>query len=77
MHGSQHTCDESIYAIAFFNLWYESTYTTFIVGRAAKVSKDQFLEGIDLILQVHQIVDSLVAVVQIIRENWNKPPGLK
>ena len=72
MHRSQHAGDESVYTIAFFDLWYESTDTAFIVGGPTKMSKDQFLKGINLILQVHQIVDSLVAVIKRITKN-NQP----
>lgn len=61
MHSSQHAGDESVNAITLLDLRNKRTDTTFVVCRAAKVSEDQFLKRVDLILQIHQVADGLVA----------------
>lgn len=66
MHGPHHTGDKSINSIALLNQRDQSRYLTLIVITPSKMSKDQFLETIDLVLQRHQITDRLVTLIGIV-----------
>ena len=61
VHSTQHARDEAIYAPTLLDKGDESRDTTLIVGRMAEMSKDHLLEGVDLVLQAHEIGDGLVA----------------
>lgn len=62
MHGSQHAGNELVDAITLLHKWHQCRDSTFIVRAGLEVREDELLEGIDLILQTHQIADGLVAV---------------
>lgn len=62
VHGSQHAGDELVDAITLLHKWHQCRDPTFIVRAGHEVREDELLEGIDLILQSHQIGDGLVAM---------------
>lgn len=65
MHGSQHAGDELVDAIALLDQGHQGRDAAFVVEAVADVGKDQFLEGVDLVLQGHEVGDGLVALVGI------------
>lgn len=66
MHGAKHAGDELVDTIALLNQWYQRSDSAFIVRTASEVGKDEFLEGVDLILEGHQVGDGLVTFVGVI-----------
>lgn len=66
MHSTQHAGDEFVDAIAFLNKWDKRSNATFVVRATSEMRKDELLEGINLILQGHQIRDRLIALVRVI-----------
>jgi len=63
MHGSHHTRDETVDTVAFLHQGNKSGDLALIVVATPEVNKDEFLESLDLILEGHQIADSLVSEV--------------
>lgn len=66
MHSAKHAGNESINAIALLDERHQSRYPTFIVRRIPEVSENQLLEGFDLVLQVHEIGYSLIALIGVV-----------
>ena len=61
MHGSHHTGDETVDTVAFLYQGNQSRDLTLVVVAAPEVNKDKFLESFNLILEGHQVADSLVS----------------
>jgi hypothetical protein len=61
VHRTQHAGDEAIDTIALFDLRDQSRDTAFVICRTTEMSKDEFLERVDLILKSHQVADGLVS----------------
>jgi len=66
MHGAKHARDEFVNSITFSNEWYERSHSTLVVGASSERRKDQFLKGLDLVLEVHEIGDSLVTLIRVV-----------
>lgn len=66
MHGTQHAGNELVDSIALQDEGNQSRNTTLVVGAAAEVREYELLEGIDLVLQRHEIRDGLVSLVGVI-----------
>jgi hypothetical protein len=60
VHGSQHAGDELVDTITLLHKRDQCRDSTFIVCAGLEIREDEFLEGIDLILQSHKIGDGLV-----------------
>ena len=55
MHCSQHACDKFVDAIAFLHKRHQRGNTTLVVGAASKMGENEFLKGVYLILEGHEI----------------------
>ena len=62
MHGSQHASNEFIDPITFLYQGNQCRNSTLVVGTIPKMSEDELLEGINLILECHQISDCFVSM---------------
>lgn len=62
MHGAQHAGNEFVNSITFGDQGHQCGDPALIVGAAAEMGEDQFLESVDLILQIHEIGDRLVTM---------------
>jgi hypothetical protein len=62
VHCSQHTGDKLINSVTLLDERYQGRYPTLIVVSILEMREDQFLEGVDLILEVHEIHNGLVTV---------------
>lgn len=60
MHRSQHASDKPVDTPTLFHQGNKRAYPTFIVGRVTEIREDQPLERIYLVLQAHQVRNSLV-----------------
>lgn len=61
VHGAQHAGGKLVDGIGFLDQRNKGSNPALVVGRRAKVGKDELLELVNLILQVHQIRDRLVS----------------
>ena len=59
MDSTSHTRNESIDTIRLLYVRYQRRYSRFVISRVFEVRKDEFLEGIYLVLEIHQVADSL------------------
>jgi hypothetical protein len=66
VHGSEHASDELVNAVALLDQRHQRSDSTFVVRAAAEVREDELLEGINLILQGHQVGNGLVAFIWVI-----------
>ena len=66
MHGPHHAGDEAVDAIAFLDLRDQGRDAALVVLAGAKVGKDELLEAVDLVLQVHEVRDGLVAFIRVV-----------
>jgi hypothetical protein len=57
VHGPQHADDETVNSVTLLDLRNEGRDTTFVVCGSSEVSEDEFLERVDIVLQVHQVHD--------------------
>lgn len=64
MHSAHHASDETVNPPTLLNQRYEGGDSTFITGRVTEVRKDHLLEGVDLVLQPHEVGDGLVSTSQ-------------
>ena len=62
MHCSQHASNELVDSIALLDQGHQCRDTAFIVSAGLEMREDQLLESINLVLQGHEIGNSLVAV---------------
>lgn len=62
MHRSKHGSDESVDTITLLDEWYERRNPALVVRYAAEMHEDQTLEGVDAVLEIHQIGNSLISV---------------
>jgi hypothetical protein len=63
VHSSHHTRDETVNTVAFLHQRNKSGDLALVVVAAPEVNKDEFLESLDLILEGHQVADSLISEV--------------
>lgn len=63
VHCPQHARDEPVNAVTLLDLRHERRDPALVVCRAAEMCKDELLERVNLVLQVHQIHDGFEAVV--------------
>lgn len=66
MHGNEHASNKLVDTIAFLHQWDQSGNTTLIIGTWTKVTEDELLEGVDLVLQDHQVHDGFESLIGII-----------
>lgn len=70
MHCSEHTGDEPIDSITLMNEGHQRGNFALVVGPLAEVREYELLEGIDLILELHEVGNRLVAVVAESVDCW-------
>lgn len=61
MHCSRHACDEAIDTVRFLDERDQRSDSTLIVTALLEQCENEFLKGIDLILQCHEILDGLIS----------------
>lgn len=61
VHGAEHADDEAVDTVRLFHLRDERRDAALVVGRTAEVGKDELLERVDVVLEVHQVHDRLEA----------------
>jgi len=61
VHSSEHTGDEPVDSVAFLDERDEGRDSTFVVGGSSEVSEGELLEGVDLVLEGHEVGDGLVS----------------
>lgn len=61
VHRPSHRCNETVDTVALFDERHQGGDTALIVTAIFEVSEDEFLKGVNLILQRHQVLDGLVA----------------
>lgn len=61
MHCSQHASDEFVNTIAFLYQRDECGDSAFVVRSTSKMRENEFLEGIDLVLECHEIGYGFIA----------------
>ena len=66
MHRAQHARDELVDSVALLHEGNKRRNTALVVPDISKVREYQLLELLDLILQLHQVRDCLVALVRIV-----------
>jgi hypothetical protein len=66
VHSAQHASDELVDAIALLDQGNQRSNAALVVCAAAEVREDQLLEGVDLVLQGHQVGDGLVSLVGVV-----------
>jgi hypothetical protein len=66
MHSAQHTSDEFVNAIALLHQRDQRSDAALVVCAASEVRENKLLEGIDLILQGHQVRNGLVTLIWVI-----------
>ena len=66
MHGAQHAGDELVNAITLMYERNQGRDSTFIVADVPEVGEDQLLELLNLVLEGHEVGDSLVALVGVV-----------
>jgi hypothetical protein len=66
MHSTQHASDEFVDAITLLDQGNQRSNAAFVVCAAAEVRENKLLEGIDLILQSHQVGNGLVSLVRVV-----------
>lgn len=78
VHGAEHADDEAVDPVRLFHLRDERRDAALVVGRAAEVGKDELLERVDVVLQVHQVHDRLEAVEGLvpISKSACRPPEI-
>ena len=65
MHCSQHASDEFVNTIAFLYQRDQCRDSAFVVCSTSKMRENELLEGIDLILECHEIGDGFIAMDSI------------
>ena len=60
MHGTQHASCKLVNVVALLDKRDKSRNSALVVGCRAEIGKDKFLELVDLVLKIHQVVNSLV-----------------
>jgi len=68
VHGAQHARSKLIDSIAFLHEWHQRRDSALVVGRGSKVCKNELLELIHLILQIHELANRLVSEVGLVRQ---------
>lgn len=66
MHSPQHTSNKLVNPITLLYKRYQRRNPTLVVRPGQEMRENQLLERIDLILQVHEIVNRLITLVRII-----------
>ena len=65
MHCSQHASNELVNTIAFLYQRDECRDSAFVVRSTSKMRENELLEGIDLVLECHEIRYGLIAMDRI------------
>lgn len=66
MHSSQHAGNELVNTITLLDQRHQRRDSALIVGTRLEVRKDKLLETVNLILQGHEIGNSLVSINQLV-----------
>lgn len=66
MHGAEHAGDELVDAVTLLHQRHESRYPALVVLATPEIGKDQLLECLDLVLQVHQVGNGLVTLIGVV-----------
>ena len=61
VHRAEHTSDEAVDTPTLLHQRNERRYTAFVACGVTEVSEDHPLEGVDLVLQTHEVGDGLVS----------------
>jgi hypothetical protein len=61
VHGAQHAGDELVNSITLLDQGHQTGDLALIVQPASKVSKNELLECLDLVLKIHKVGDGLVS----------------
>jgi hypothetical protein len=64
MHSPKHAGNKLVDTETFLDQRHKSGYSALVVRRSSKVGKDEFLEGLDLVLKSHQISDGFIPICQ-------------
>ena len=66
MHCTQHAGDEFVDTVALLDQGHKRSDPAFVVSNMSEVGEDQLLELLDLVLQRHEVRDSLVAFIGVV-----------
>lgn len=66
MHGAKHAGDELVDAVALLHQGHQGRDPALIVLTTPEMGKDEFLESLNLVLEVHQVGNGLVALVGVV-----------
>jgi hypothetical protein len=66
VHGAQHAGDELVDSVALLNQGYQTGDLALVVQPASKVSKNELLECLNLVLEVHEVGDGLVSRPELV-----------
>ena len=66
MHSAQHAGNELVDTVTLLYETHQRGYPALIIASTLKVGEDEFLEGIDLVLEGHQIGNRLVTFIGVI-----------
>ena len=61
MHRPQHARNKLVYAIAFLYERHQCRYPALVICTTSKMSKDELLEGVYLVLEGHEVCNSLIS----------------
>jgi hypothetical protein len=60
MHSAQHAGNELVDTVTLLYETYQRGYPALIIASTLKVGEDEFLEGIDLVLQGHEVGNGFI-----------------
>ena len=55
VHRTHHARDEAVDPVALLDLRHECRDPALVVGGSAEVGEDELLEGVDVVLEVHEV----------------------
>lgn len=61
VHGTQHADNESVDSVTLLDLRHEGRNSTLVVRRTAEMGKDELLERVNVVLEIHQVHDRFEA----------------
>jgi len=63
VHCAQHASNELVNTVTLLHKWHQGRNTALIVRTGLEMREDQLLETVDLVLQGHEIGNSLITIV--------------
>jgi hypothetical protein len=61
VHGAQHAGDKLVDSVTLLDQGHQTRDLAFVVQPASKVSKNELLECLNLVLEIHEVGDGLVS----------------